>query len=629
MKRMPIAMVLLIGGCVLPPPPDSIDAPIQGTLAATAQRRKPAAPEAVEQALLPPLRMEMPPSAGQPIDQRFDLSVNNAPAAQVFASLVSGTRYSMLLHPGVSGNVTISLKDVTLREALDSLRELYGYEYKFEGSRIFVQPAGIQARVFRVNYLAAQRRGLSQLRVTSNTLVSGRAGSTLATPGIGGAGIAPGGGGGGGGSGQNQAGNQIGGNQSIDSTRITTNQEALFWADLCEALVAIAFPPSRQAGAEAAAAASAGVNVTGLQAPEDRQRASCNRRHAESDRSIVVSPQSGVIVVRATPAELRAVEDYLRATRLSVERQVMLEAKIIEVTLSDQFQSGINWALFGHRGAVGQLNRPQAAPRTEFEASSLPIAVPQVTSTDTAPTIARTVAASQLVTGPAGAVVGLAAATNSFAALVTFLETQGNVQVLSSPRVATINNQKAVLKVGQDELFVSNVTVTPPTIGTVSTPATVSPEFQPYFSGIVLDVTPQIDERGMITLHIHPTINDIVQVQRVLDLGSAGSFNVPTARNTIRETDTIVRVGDTNIVAIGGLMRTEINDVRGGIPGTQGWGAASVLLNSTNRVREKKELVILLKPTIIASDEDWSQDLREARERVDALGREMGARDRR
>jgi MSHA biogenesis protein MshL len=627
MKRMPIAMVLVFGGCALPPPPDSIDAPIQGTLAATGQRRRPAAPEAVEQALLPPLRMEMPPSAGQPIDQRFDLSVNNAPAAQVFASLVSGTRYSMLLHPGVSGNVTISLKDVTLREALDSLRELYGYEYKFEGTRIFVQPAGIQARVFRVNYLAAQRRGLSQLRVTSNTLVSGRAGSTLATPGgIGGGGVAPGLGVGGG-SGQSQAGNQIGGNQSIDSTRITTNQEALFWADLCEALVAIAFPPSRQASAEAAAAASAGV--VGLQAPEDRQRASCNRRHADSDRSIVVSPQSGVIVVRATPAELRAVEDYLRATRLSVERQVMLEAKIIEVTLSDQFQSGINWALFGRRGAVGQLNRPQAAPRTEFEASSLPIVVPQVTPSDTPLTIARTVGASQLVTGPAGAVVGLAAATNSFAALVTFLETQGNVQVLSSPRVATINNQKAVLKVGQDELFVSNVTVTPPTIGTVSTPATVSPEFQPYFSGIVLDVTPQIDERGMITLHIHPTINDIVQVQRVLDLGSAGSLNVPTARNTIRETDTIVRVGDTNIVAIGGLMRTEINDVRGGIPGTQGWGAASVLLNSTNRVREKKELVILLKPTIIASDEDWSEELREARERVDALGREMGGRDRR
>jgi MSHA biogenesis protein MshL len=620
MRRLALIAVLLAASCALPPPSPTLERSIPDALSRAEKQKTPPAPPLE---LLPPLRMEMPKVGGEPIDQRFDLSVANAPASQVFNSLVAGTRYSMLVPPNVTGHISLNLKDVTLREALDAIREVYGYEYRIEGTRIFIQPPGIQARVFQVNYLAAQRRGLSQLRVTSNTLV-GRTSSL--TPGTLGAVSAPGGGALG--SQPNQVANQIGGNQSIDSTRITTNQEALFWADLCEALVAIAFPPSRQAAAEAAAAANAAANAGTLQAPEDRQRASCNRRHAESDRSIVVSPQSGIIVVRATPSELRAVEDYLRATRLAVERQVMLEAKIIEVTLSDQFQSGINWALFGHRGAIGQLNRPPASPRTEFEAGNLPLQVPQVSSSDSVPTIARTVAAAQLLTGPAGAVVGVAAATNSFAALVTFLETQGNVQVLSSPRVATINNQKAVLKVGQDELFVSNVTVTPPTIGTVSTPATVSPEFQPYFSGIVLDVTPQIDERGMITLHIHPTINDIVQVQRVLDLGSAGSFNVPTARNTIRETDTIVRVADSNIVAIGGLMRTEINDVRGGVPGTQGWwGPASALLNSTNRVREKKELVILLKPTVVESDRDWNDDVRETRERIDALGRDMAGKE--
>src|SRR5919197_2203046 len=609
MRRLLVICVLLATACATSSPPSRVDPSIQAALS-RAEKHKPTPAPGLEQQLLPPLRMEMPKVGGEPIDQRFDLSVANAPAAQVFNSLVAGTRYSMLVPPNVTGSISLNLKDVTLREALDAMREVYGYEYRIEGTRIFIQPPGIQARVFQVNYLAAQRRGLSQLRVTSNTLVGRRDGSLspVGTGGIGGAaGTA--------GSQTNQVGNQIGGNQSIDSTRITTNQEAMFWSDLCEALVAITFPPSRQAAAaEAAAAASAAAaGAAGARPREERQRAICNRRHAESDRSIVVSPQSGILVVRATPSELRAVEDYLRATRLAVERQVMLEAKIIEVTLSDQFQSGINWALFGHRGAVGQLNRPLSAPRTLFESNAPPVQVPVVTSSDSVPTIARTVAAAQLVTGPAGAVVGLAAATNSFAALVTFLETQGNVQVLSSPRVATINNQKAVLKVGQDELFVSNVTVTPPTIGTVSTPATVSPEFQPYFSGIVLDVTPQIDERGMITLHIHPTINDTVQVQRALDLGAAGSFNVPTARNTIRETDTIVRVADTNIVAIGGLMRTEINDVRGGIPGTQGWGAG-VLFRSTNSVREKKELVILLKPSVVDSDREWADATREARE---------------
>src|SRR5207248_10314547 len=99
-------------------------------------------------------------------------------------------------------------------------------------------------------------------------------------------------------------------------------------------------------------------------------RAICNRRHAVSDRSVVVSPQSGIIVVRGTAAELRAVDEYLRATRLAVERQVMLEAKIIEVTLDDQFQSGINWAAFSRHAAIGQLTRPQAAPRNTFESTT-------------------------------------------------------------------------------------------------------------------------------------------------------------------------------------------------------------------------------------------------------------------
>ena len=478
MRRLFVLPALLVAACAAPPVPTAIDQPIQDVFASAQKQKAPAAPP-LEQQLLPPLRMEMPKLGGEPIDQRFDLSVSNAPAGQVFNSLVAGTRYSMLVPPNVTGNISVNLKDVTLREALDAIREVYGYEYKIEGTRIFIQPPGLRARVFQVNYLAAQRRGLSQLRVTSNTLL-GRAGGTLGvagTAGLAGTSGIPGAGGAGG-----QGAGQVGGALSPDSTRVTTNQEAVFWSDLCEALVAITFPPSHASAADIGQPPIGAVGS--VQAPEDRQRAICNRRHAESDRSVVVSPQSGIIVVRGTAAELRAVDEYLRATRLAVERQVMLEAKIIEVTLDDQFQSGINWAAFSRHVAIGQITRPQAAPRTVFESSSTSQAQSQASGIVAG---LRSAAEAQLLTGPAGAVVGVAAATNSFAALVTFLETQGNVQVLSSPRVATINNQKAVLKVGQDELFVSNVTVTPPTIGTVALPATVSPEFSPYFSGIVLD----------------------------------------------------------------------------------------------------------------------------------------------
>ena len=131
----------------------------------------------------------------------------------------------------------------------------------------------------------------------------------------------------------------------------------------------------------------------------------------------------------------------------------------------------------------------------------------------------------------------------------------------------------------------------------------------------MLDVTPQIDEAGNITLHIHPSINDISNVQTNVNLGF-GNVTVPTAKSTIRETDTIVRVADSTIVAIGGLMRTEVNDVRGGVPGVSDFGLAAMLFRNTTRVTEKKELVILLKPTIIDSDRAWEQDLRETEERI-------------
>jgi len=591
-RRLLPMFAALLAGCATPPP-TAIDGSISREMTKADERKTPPVPR-LEQALLPPLRMEMPQAAGVPIDSRFDLSVSNAPAAQVFTALASGTRYSMLVHPSVTGAITVNLKDVTIREALDSIRDLYGYEYKIDGTRILIQPAGIQTRVFQVNYLSGQRRGLSQLRVTSNSQAEGGAGGTAGTTGAGGVGSAAG-------TGTGASGTS--GATSRESTRVTTNQEVTFWSDLCEALVALTFPD--------AGAATAG----GGGQPEDRQRSICNRRHAQSDRSVVVSPHSGVVVVRATAAELRAVENYLRATRIAVERQVMLEAKIIEVTLNDKFQSGVNWTAFNSRFAIGQVTR------TPEQGVGAPVGTPAF------PAGFQGAATSNLLgaTSPAGAVFGLALATSNFAALITFLESQGNVQVLSSPRIATLNNQKAVLKVGEEQLLVSNISASrePSTVAGGAATTIITPTFSPYFDGIVLDVTPQIDESGNITLHVHPSINNIVTATIKVPVGATDPVDVPTAISRVRETDTIVRVTDGNIVAIGGLMRTEVSDVRGGVPGVSDGGIFGFLFRNTSRVVEKKELVILLKPTIIDSDRVWAQDVRETRERLDALGRQM------
>src|SRR5204862_8137097 len=160
----------LVAGCAAPPPTKGVLPAISSELASAAQRKPPARPEALDRALLPPVLMGMPSVAGVDLEPRFDLNVSNAPAAQVFMSIVSGTRYSILLHPEVSGVISVSLKDVTVEEALSAIREQYGYDYRAEGTRIFVQPAGLHTRVFQVNYPPGQRRGTTEIRVPSGAV---------------------------------------------------------------------------------------------------------------------------------------------------------------------------------------------------------------------------------------------------------------------------------------------------------------------------------------------------------------------------------------------------------------------------------------------------------------------------
>jgi MSHA biogenesis protein MshL len=566
MRRAAAALVVLLSGaCALPPAPEGLNQDIAEQLAKTGERKAPARPESLERALLPPVQLGMPSAPGLEPEQRFDLAVTNAPAAQVFMSIVSGTRYSMLVHPEVAGSISVNLKDVTVEEALSAIRELYGYDYRLEGTRIYMQPVGLQTRVFQVNYLPGLRRGMSDLRVQSGGADMPSSGATI---------------------GGTQTGTASGGSGTtvIESSRVTMQQQTDFWSDLRTAIVTIV--------------------------------------GSADGRSVVVSPHSGVVVVRAFPQQLRSVEQYLRATKLAVERQVMIEAKIIDVELSEAYQAGINWALFRNSGpdfVAGQL--PTARPTT-LGTRGQTISSGGLTVDGAGRTIAGVPdAATAAAAGAAGGIFGLALQTSNFAALLAFLETQGNVQVLSSPRVATLNTQKAVLKVGRDEIFVANIEPgSAVATGAGAAQQTPTPRLAPFFSGIVLDVTPQIDDANNIILHIHPAISDVTEKTRAIPFGISGEpVNFPLASRAVNETDTIVRVNDGNIVAIGGLMSVDVRDERSGIPGVSDTGILGALLRNANRTSRKRELVILLKPTLIQSERNWEQDLGESRGRFDAL----------
>jgi MSHA biogenesis protein MshL len=302
----------------------------------------------------------------------------------------------------------------------------------------------------------------------------------------------------------------------------------------------------------------------------------------------------------------------------------MIEAKIVDVALSEGYQSGINWSTFN--GKNNRFSAGVVQPGTILRAqpgqaiSGIPSdAIDAVGRSDTlfangSTLLAGTgglVAASALGQG----FLGLAFQSANFSALLNFLETQGSVTVLSSPRIATVNNQKAVLKVGTDELFITNLTTstTTTTTGTIVTPSLT---LEPYFSGISLDVTPQIDDDGNIVLHVHPMVSVVNEKNKTVNMGTLGSFSLPLATSNINETDSIVRIQDGNIVAIGGLMRQEQSSDRSQLPGAT--GIVANLLGQKNSGMIKRELVILIKPTIIRNDQSWTQDIKAVQERLQA-----------
>lgn len=548
------AAVVLLAGCA--DKPLRVAQPSQ-SLREELQAQRPAAPAPAASAPEVQAIPVPPPAPALPPEPRFDLIVNGAPARDVFLSLVSDTRYSMLVHPSVAGTLSVTLKGVTLRESLDAIREVYGFDYAIDGRRITVFPPTLQTRVFSINALALQRSGRSEVRVSSGA-------APLSNPNNAG-----------GSTGTGNAGSTGGANTVLqqESSQLSTKVTSDFWAETSTALRALV------GGGEG--------------------------------RTVIVSPQTGTLAVRAMPEELRHVEAWLKATRVAVERQVMLEAKIVEVELREGYQSGIDWSRVGDRGAIGQTS---ANPSTPSGVNS--IINPLVSNTRGLPTLSsgtQSPSWPDLIPLPSagGGTFGLALARGGFQALLSFIESHGDTQILSSPRIATLNNQKAVLKVGTDDYFITGISGSNSgtTTGTNGTTTNQIPTLTltPFFSGIALDVTPQIDAADMITLHIHPSVSNVTEKVKQVDLGSVGNFRLPLASSSVNETDTVVRIPDGHIVAIGGLMQMEATRRGSGLPGADSNPVTSLLFGNRANNGRKRELVVLIKPSIIRSAEDWEQ----------------------
>jgi len=519
-------------------------------------------PPEVAAALLPQLTNDLA-SLVPDIEPRFDISVKATRAPEFFMSLVKGTNLNMVVHPDVSGTISISLRDVTLDEVLDTVRDVYGYRYRRQGNTFQVYPASMRTQVFSVNYLDVVRDSSSRTSVSSGQVsksgADGQA-TTAAGTAAAGAGRPP----------------------DVSGSVVRTDSASDFWQDLKDSLNLIV--------------------------------------GNEDGRKVVVHPQSGVIVVHAMPEELRDVQDYLVTIEKVAHRLVILEAKVIEVSLNDKFQAGINWnaliefgddksILFGHSGGG-----------TVFDTGASALA-------GTVVPLVRGTQVTGFDTTAFGGIFTIDANLKDFNSLIELLKTQGDVQVLSSPRISTVNNQKAVIKVGQDEYFVTDVdTDTEITNGFGNTNVNVT--LTPFFSGVALDVLPQIDADDNVILHIHPAISEVMEKTKNIQVSSDSDLSIPLALSTIRESDSVIRARSGQVVVLGGLMKNAMRDEEARTPLLGDMPVVGNMFRHHREVAGKSELVILLRPVVINSDQQWNGQLRNTADRfrnlrtVDSAGRQ-------
>ena len=508
-------------------------------------------PQQVLNALVPQIAFSEDDAAG--VDARFDFSVKDAmPVREFFSLLTADTDYSVVVHPDVKGSVSaLDLKNVTVQDVLDQIIEIYGYSITLDDGVYQIRPGGLQTRIFKLNYLNVTRSGSSTMQITASGISEGSqnrnsyGGGQMANvnPVAGGQG------------GYNNNQN----NQNSGRATIQTETETDYWKDLETVIRSII-------------GSGSGPSIASLSGSESR--------------SVIVSPQTGMILVRAFPKELKEVGEFIEASQAALQRQVVLEAKILEVELSEGFQSGINLQALGDR----KVSAAYGSGAIEQNIVGTPLSL-NLNFTD-------------------------------FTGVIKLLESQGNVQVISSPRILTLNNQKAIFKVGQESYYLTAANTTAYGQGTGGNVVNSNSNLEPFFSGIALDVTPQISEAGDIILHIHPILSEVKEeVKRILD------NDFPLASSATRESDTIARVRNGEVIVISGLMQTRSRGSTSGIPGVDEIPIISRPLEQNERTTVKTELVILLRAMVDEKDvmrqsiDDSLERVKKLRSRIDPFYR--------
>ncbi|MBI5125475.1 MAG: secretin and TonB N-terminal domain-containing protein, partial [Planctomycetes bacterium] len=467
----------------------------------------------------------------------YSLFVRDADVRDVLQGFSKEGKVNIVVDPDVSGKVTIDLKDVTMAQAMDALLTPMGLEYRVDSGFIRVFKPRPITRMFRLNYILTTRTGERSLSTS--------VGSTTTA------------GGGGGGT--------TGGGFTAGGGKVTGADTQDVFRELEMSLASIGLKSAGMLGTQGTGGAGAALSTITTLPPGVKGLFSINR-------------QAGIVLVNAFPEVMAKVAELLEAVEGTIQRQVLIQAKIVEVSLNDEFRYGINYdMLFGGVYKTGNRRPPAVAIGQNMDSNRtlLPNIVRDI----------KSVAGFFQFTFRSG----------DIEPIVEALSIQGDVNVISSPKVSTLNNQTAIIRVGQQKTFFSVSTTT--STGT-STTTSSNVDKNTITVGVTLDVTPQISQDGFITMNIHPSVTE--QVGETSITTSTASASAPIL--DVRETDTVIRVKDGETIAIGGLMQDKKNlkenqvPVLGKIPGL------SFLFKEVDNKKQKVDMVIFLTPTILVGE---------------------------
>ena len=528
-------ILLLVLGCATPPMKERVKLPSQKVEAAKPQ---PPPEEKLTEIVVP--QME---GAKKVPDKLFSIYARDSNIQDVLLAFSKESELNMVIDPELSGKVTIDLKRVTLKEALDAILFPLGWTYHIDGKFIKISRPQMETRLFTLNYIATRRSGKREVYVSTST---GGGLQTSTLPGQQTA-LSP-------------------GNARTGYTDLISIDEMDLWKEIQKGLEAFIFG-----------------SVEEKEVPSEKEKPTWTRMD-EKGKKLIINKSTGVIMVTDYPVNLNKVASYLETVEGSSQRQVTIQAKIMEVILSDGHKEGINWKVI--EGLPRSVNLAwgltNKAGTTGYPGSATSYGIGD---TSTGATISTP---GLLKIKPFGGVLALGAIGSEVALsdIMQAISEQGDVKILSSPTISTLNNQKAIIRVGnQDVFFITGAVATQNTVTQIIQPMTID-------IGIILDVTPQIAEDGTIIMNIHPSITD-----------KTGEKTTPDGRSTfpllsVRETDTTVRVRDGQTIIIAGLMQEKSAENYTGVPVLGSIPLLGGLFRYKTRTKSISELVIMITPTL-------------------------------